>query len=98
MRVDNAQPFLIASHVASSAGIDEIRRTKGLWLVVGRGRFDAHAIGIRGKFPHRPSLAHIGAAITGVLQQQMVKARALNVDRLRLSIKPASAENKTGTK
>ena len=95
-RMDDAQTFLIAGEIAPPAGVNEKRGAEVVNLAVRRTGFDAHAGGGGSEALDGPTLARVGARIAGVPEQDVIEARAFDVDCLRLAVEPAVAEDETG--
>src|SRR5688572_5069617 len=92
-RMDNAQTFQVTGQVSAPAGIDQKRSSETLHALFGRARFDAHAVGVRRELLDRPAFAHIRAGTPGVLEQNVIEPRTLDMNGLRLTVKTAFAEN-----
>ncbi len=94
-RVHLAQIFLVAGEVAASAGINQKRRAEIVGFPAGIARLDIHAARHQRRFLTTDQPSRTSApGLAGVLQQNMIKGCALNLDGFRLAVEFALPENK----
>src|SRR5947209_4887997 len=84
MRMNRAQPFLVGRQVAPPAGVEEECPAKVFATTIPIIRMDRGGLCIRGAFGHSPSFPHLCPGTRGMLEQQMVKGRPLDLKRRRL--------------
>src|SRR5436190_17379563 len=94
--MNDAQAFLVAGHIAPSAGIDEKAAVKCLRRSVGRSGFEGYGIGFRGETRHGPAFTHFRAEGCGVLEKNMIEGGALDLDGFGFARKAALAKNELG--
>src|SRR6185503_4653257 len=91
--MDVAQPLLDGGEIAASAGVDQERGAKGLWLTLRSRRRDARAVGVGFALADRPAFANFRPRLASVLKQQVVKLRAFHLVRLGVFRVAAVAED-----